>query len=163
MRLGTDWGITAKQRIAKKTTIEAILQSGISRSDVILNLLVEQHASIISRRFNLYTGAGLHGGWLDKPEDSNLKNPFGISGIVGLEFTPGKLNFSYDFKPTLNLVGGEKKFQLQTGLSIRYIIIKRKWEPIKKFKQNLKDKKEQRKKKKKKQQKKRNWRFWEKG
>ncbi len=158
MRLGTDWGLTFKQRIAKKTTMEAIVQSGISRSDVILNLLVEQHVSVISRRFNLYTGAGIHGGWLDKPEGSELKNPFGLSGIAGLEFTPGRLNLSYDFKPTLNLIGGEKRFRLQTGLSIRYVLVKRKWQPIKKLRDDIRKKREKRKRNKKKK----NWKFWEK-
>ncbi len=146
MRLGTDWGITVKQRIAKKTTLEGILQTGISKSDVILNLLLEQHVSIISRRFNLYTGAGIHGGWLDKPEGSSLKNPFGISGIVGIEFTPGRLNLSYDFKPTLNLVGGTKTFEFQTGISIRYILVKRKWQPFKKLRDDIRDRRDARRK-----------------
>ena len=158
MRFGTDWGITFKQRIAKKTTMEAILQSQFSNNDVFLNLLVEQHVPIASRRINLYTGAGLHGGWLDTPEGSDLKNPFGISGIVGAEFTPGRLNISYDFKPILNLVGGRKTFQLQTGFSLRYVIVKRKWQPIKKLRDDIRKKRNKRKKKKEKK----NWKFWEK-
>lgn len=124
LRLGSDWGITAQQRIADHTTIEGILQSSFARKEVVLSLLAEQHYKIISRRFNIYVGGGLHKGWLtdDKME---AKDPFGISLIGGLEFTMGRINLSYDFKPAINLIGGESWIYFHQGLSARYVIIKR--------------------------------------
>ena len=63
MRLGTEWGLTVQQRIAKKTTLEGILQSSLQREEFTLTVLAEQHYPLISRRLNVYAGAGLHKGW----------------------------------------------------------------------------------------------------
>ena len=47
MRLGTEWGLTVKQRIAKKTTLEAILQSSLQREEFTVTVLGEQHRAPI--------------------------------------------------------------------------------------------------------------------
>lgn len=68
-----------------------------------------------------------------------IDNPFGITGIVGAEFTLARFNFSYDFKPALNLSGGEKNIYAQSGVSIRYAVLKNKvWKDIQKEKKKRK-------------------------
>jgi hypothetical protein len=126
IRLGTDWGLTFQQRIAKKTTLEAVLQKGFVQDEILLTLLGEQHFPILSRRLNLYFGGGVHAGWSSAAfRSGGYKNPIGITGIGGLEFSIGRLNLSWDFKPVYNLVGGESEFYLHSGLSARYIFVKR--------------------------------------
>ncbi|MFN7119185.1 MAG: hypothetical protein ACK4TA_20470 [Saprospiraceae bacterium] len=127
MRLGTDWGLTVQQRVAKKTTIEALLQSSLQREEVLLTVLGEQHFPILTRRFNIYYGGGFHKGWINESNDQAepYKDPFGLTFIGGLEFSIGRINLSYDFKPAINISGGERNFYTQTGLSLRYILIKR--------------------------------------
>jgi len=144
LRLGTDWGLTIQQRVAKKTTVETILQSSLFREEVMITILGEQHGPLLSRRFNVYGGAGLHKGWStarrvngeDQPE---YKGPFGITLIGGAEMTIGRLNLSYDFKPAINISGGEQTFYAQSGISARYVIVKKPaWEKNKKGKKKKK-------------------------
>ena len=145
-------GVTGKYRFAKKATVEAILQSAASKSrdEVIITVLAEKHNPLISKRFNFYTGAGLHKGWNNTiNEATTYKDPFGITAIAGIEFNLGRTNISWDFKPAFNLVGGERKMYTQSGISLRYVFEKR---PI--F--------NRKKKKKKGEKKKINWKFWEK-
>lgn len=151
MRLGTDWGLTLQQRVAKKTTVELIYQGSLQREELMLSALLEQHYPIITRRLNIYFGGGLHKGWLDTGfnDEPNL-NPFGVSLIGGIEFNIGRINLSYDLKPAFNISGGEEKFYKQTGVSLRYVLVKRKWEVF-----NKKNSKKQ------KGRAKINWKIWE--
>jgi len=130
LRLGTDWGISAQFRmpyVHKNFTIETILQSSLQRDEGLLTILGEQHTPILSRRLNIYTGAGLHFGWSNevKEDASPVKNPIGISGIVGAEANFGQLNLSYDLKPAINISGGSRTIYAQTAVTVRYIIAKR--------------------------------------
>ena len=154
IRMGTDWGITGKYRIGKKESIEGIIQSAASKDkdEVIITALYEKHNPLISKRFNFYTGAGLHKGWNNTIDgDIDYDNPFGITAIAGIEFNLGRTNVSWDFKPAFNLIGGERKMYTQSGISLRYVFEKR---PL--FERKNK------KKKKDKDKKKINWKFWEK-
>lgn len=156
MRLGTDWGITLKQRVADHTTLEGIIQTSLQREEAIVSLLAEQHFPLIFRRFNLYAGGGFHKGWLDNPApDPDTgeipTDPFGVSFIGGIEFSLGRLNLTYDFKPAINLSGGEKRLYNQTGISLRYIIVKREWSVFGDKNKKKKNKKGSS-----------NWKFWEK-
>jgi len=125
MRLGTEWGLTVQQRILDRATIEGIFQSSLQREEVTITALFEHHNPLISRRLNFYAGGGLHKGWTTN-KISWYKNPFGFTLIAGLEFTIARLALSYDFKPAFNLSGGEKRFYLQTGVSLRYVFITQK-------------------------------------
>ena len=156
MRLGTEWGLTVKQRVAKKTTIEAILQSSLQREEFTVTVLGEQHYPLISRRLNVYAGAGLHKGWHTNSLEEAYQDPFGLSFVTGIEFTLGRLNLSYDFKPAVNISGGEKGFYSQTGVSMRYVLAKRKW--LQGKNKNKKKKKNKRKGK----QDKFDWKIWKK-
>lgn len=134
VRLGTDWGLSIKQRIYDNYTGELILQSSLLRDETTLSLLATQHQRLIGKRFNLFFGGGIHQGWLPQSEqEDNLKtNPFGLDFIAGIDLTVGGINLSYDLKPGINLTGGYTPLFLQSGLSIRYVLVKHErlpWEP----------------------------------
>ena len=162
MRLGTDYGVTIKQRVAKTTSLEAIIQSSLQREEAQITLLGEQHFPLISRRFNVYAGGGLHKGWVTREgteDDPVYKDPFGLSLIAGIEFSLGRLNVSYDYKPAVNLIGGKHNIYSQTGVSLRYVVAKRPW---------LSDPKAKRKRQRERERRRRkkdgdgfNWKFWE--
>ena len=161
LRLGTDWGFTAQQRVGKTTTIEGIVPSSLQREEALVTLLGEQHYPLLSRRLNVYAGGGLHKGWLnasDKDSGEAYKNPFGLTGIVGIELSLGTFNISYDFKPAINLVGGQNTVYTQTAVSLRYVVAKRPW--------LRQDDRARRKRQKERERRRRkgegfNWRFWE--
>ncbi len=127
IRLGTDWGLTLKQRVLEHTTVEGILQSSFQREEFMVTGLVAQHYPVLFDGLNFYFGGGLHKGWNHQPTSfenpDGFKNPFGVTAIGGLELTLGRLNISYDYKPAVNLVGGERRFYMQTGLSARYVFL----------------------------------------
>ena len=155
VRFGTDWGITAKHRLKDRITVEAILQNSTQREEVLISALVAKHNPLITKRFNFYTGGGLHFGVNSEPDgEDTVKNPFGVTAIAGVEFKIAKLILSWDFKPVINLVGGSKSFYPQSGISLRYVFVKKPLfkEPL--FKKNRDKDKEERKKI--------NWKFWEK-
>jgi len=153
MRLGTDWGLSIQQRVAKRTTIEAIFQNSFRRDEAMLTIMGEQHMNFITRRFNLYTGGGLHKGWANPEEGEDYQDPWGLSLIAGLELSLGRLNLSYDIKPAFNLQGGDRFLYIQSGLSLRYVILKRNFLDIDK-------KQRQRKRRKRKRNRDDDWKFW---
>ncbi len=123
LRLGKEYGMTINQRIFKDFTVEGIFHSNF-RTKSEISVLAEFHKKIIFRGFNFYMGLGMHKGW-DKTlntEETDLKNPMGVSGIAGLELTIAKFNITFDFKPGLNVVGGADFFDSSTALSVRYVI-----------------------------------------
>jgi hypothetical protein len=161
LRLGTDWGISVQQRIGKTTTLEGIVQSSLQREEALVTLLGEQHYPMLSRRLNLYVGAGLHKGWLNASDERSgkpYKDPFGLTAIAGAELSLGRFNISYDFKPAINLVGGQHTIYTQTAVSLRYVVAKRPW---------LKQDEQSRRKRQKERDRRRrkgkgfNWKFWE--
>ena len=157
MRFGTDWGLTYKHRIAKKITVEGQLQSSVNRDEAILSLMLEKHFNILTRHANIYWGGGVHKGWIDDVyEGVEVKDPMGITLIGGAELSIAKLNISYDIKPVLNVVGGEKDLYLQSGVSVRYILQKREKYPWEK----KKNKKKNRKKRNSTLNKNGSWKFW---
>lgn len=160
MRLGTDWGVTIGQRVAKKTSFEGIIQSSLAskRDEVILTGMVKQHFPMASRRLNVYSGGGLHKGWLNSTE---FEDPFGVTLVAGIEFTIARVNLSYDFKPAINISGGDKTFYTQTGISARYVLIKRKNLNKKRRKRQRERRKKQRQRDREDSDKKINWKFWE--
>lgn len=127
LRLGTDWGLTVQQRIAKSTTLEGIIQSSFQREEAMVTLLVEQHYPVVFRGLNLYVGGGFHKGWNSQPvslENPNgVKDPMGLTLIGGAELTIARLNISYDFKPAVNIVGGDNGIYIQSGVSVRYVFL----------------------------------------
>ncbi|WP_157501243.1 hypothetical protein [Lewinella sp. 4G2] len=130
LRVGTDIGVTAQLRlpqIHKNFVLEGIIQSSLLKNQGNLTLLGKQHQNILSRRVNLFYGAGVHTGWTDElNKDGELaKRPFGIDGIIGAEITFARVNVSYDFKPAINVRGGDRILDTQTAVSVRYVLAKR--------------------------------------
>ena len=161
LRMGTDWGMTYQQRVAKRWTVEGILNREKDRDLTMLTVLGERHAPLIGKRLNFYIGGGFHQGFLDTPIDGpDPENPFGVTGIAGLEFTIARLSASFDVKPAINLVNAPDPIFFQSGLSVRYVIGKNKiWKDIA-------DRKKKRQKERRKAERKRNgegfnWKFWE--
>ena len=150
LRIGTDIGATVQVRlpqIDKNFVLEGIVQSSLVKDQGSLTVIGKQHQPLLSRRLNLFYGAGAHIGWTDELKDDNepAKNPYGIDGIVGAEITLGGFNISYDFKPAINIRGGDGILDAQTAVSVRYVIAKRNdiWDK-KKERANRRDKKKRR-------------------
>lgn len=138
IRLGGGIGLTVQQNIGDKHTLEAIISTR-TKGDAPTNdfsLLAERHFNLLTRRFNIYLGAGVHASFLQK-KLVNYSNMYGASLIGGAEFTMGRLNFSIDLKPAINISRGENQSLIDApiALSARYIIVKRE-----SFKNRVKDK-----------------------
>lgn len=169
LRLGTDWGATAQFRmpyVHKNFVLEGILQSSFQRDEGTFTILGKQHKPILSRRLNLFFGAGPHFGWSNElnGDGEAINGAKGISGVIGGEATFGGINISYDFKPAINLSGGSKTVYAQSGLSIRYVISKRGdiWDK-KKEKARNKDRKQRKRAREKEKRGKGRFEFWKKG
>ncbi len=121
-RFGTDWGITVQQRVWKHTTVEGIFQSSLFREELMLTGLLEHHFPVISKRLNIYAGAGFHKGF-NTLDSLTYQSPYGITAIAGAEFTIARFTISYDYKPAFNLYGGENNWYNQSALSVRYVIV----------------------------------------
>lgn len=168
VRLGTDIGISVQLRlplIDENFTLETIIQSSLERDEGVFTLLGEQHFPLITRRVNLYAGGGAHIGWKDANNtDATYKAPSGVSLIAGAEINFKNINISADFKPTVNLSGGEKKMYSQTAVSIRFIPFKR-YDIFESPKQKRKKKRQQNRDKRRADRKKsgkKDWQFWKK-
>ncbi|MEN0047738.1 MAG: hypothetical protein AAF806_11820 [Bacteroidota bacterium] len=171
LRLGTEWGLTLKQRLAQRITAEGILQYSNRYKQTTITALGAQHFPLLVRNFNIYGGAGLHKGFVNIDGDDAPKDPFGLTFIGGAEISVGRINVSWDIKPSINVTGGEKTIYTHTGVSVRYIIDKRPLIEKKSEKEKARAQR-QRQKRKDKRKKKRaknrekgkgvNWKIWEK-
>ena len=144
IRIGTEFGVTVQQTLWNKYTLEAIAQKGFFNDLTTVSALFEQHNKIFFKGLNFYFGGGPHAGFYGTKRTSfkggetyERKNAYGVTVIGGLELKLKNVLISYDYKPAINVTGGDRFFDSQTGLSVRYIFIKAK-------------KKEQK------------WKFWEK-
>ncbi len=164
IRIGTGIGFTFQQKIAKRTTVEGVLENSFRKNQFQITVLGEQHFPLLSRRFNMYMGGGFHKAWNYDGEATSI-NPFGVSAILGAEMTIHNLILSYDIKPAIHL-RGKQVFDFQTGISLRYVFYRK--TIVEQMKDNHKKRKKKRIKKRKKRKKEReksgkkiNWRFWE--
>lgn len=128
IRLGGGIGLTLQQYVAKNTTVEALLQQRILQRQTTGTVLLEKHFPLAGKGFNLYAGAGPHiGHWGRSNPESNSNHHllYGATVMAGIELKLGKLLLSADYKPAVNIKGGWQTFDSQTGLSARYILIKK--------------------------------------
>ncbi|PPK86714.1 hypothetical protein CLV84_3650 [Neolewinella xylanilytica] len=131
MRVGTEWGATAQVRlpqIHKNFVLEGIVHQAIGKDEGSVTLLGKQHQPILSRRINLFYGLGAHAGWnndIDVETGQTFNGPIGLDGTIGLEATFNRINVSYDYKPAINIRGGESVLYTQTAVSVRYVLGKR--------------------------------------
>ncbi len=126
--LGTGIGLSVQQYLFDGMTLQTNLQHRIGKDQTNLVLLLEKHQKLVSRRFNFFVGGGMNVGWnkYDTPERNYTDNRFGLAGVAGVEFNPGRLNLAWDFTPTVFLTGDGNALQTQTAISVRYVLIKRK-------------------------------------
>lgn len=123
LRVGTDWGLSYKHRIADRHTLEGILQSSFKDRSHDFVLLGARHYSLITRGFNLYAGAGLHVGWFENQTEL-VRTKAGLTFIGGAEITLGKMNVSWDIKPAVNILGGYRILDMQSAVTLRYVFVK---------------------------------------
>ena len=121
-RFGTDLGITIQQRLFKHFTAEGIFQTSLHREELMLTVLGEHHFPVVTKRLNIYTGLGYHQSFLTS-NDLSFVPAKGISAIAGAEITIARFTLSYDFKPAFNYSGGENNWYIQSGISLRYVLI----------------------------------------
>ena len=128
LRLGSDYGLSLKQFIMKKTTVELILATEDNpKTNLGLSLLFDKHQPIITRNFNLFYGAGLSMNWFyENHEYASQRRKIGVPVQVGLEFTVGKINLSWDYTPILYISTNSNAFDTLKGLSVRYVFINKK-------------------------------------
>lgn len=169
LRLGTEWGASVQLRmpyVHKNFVVEGILQSSFQRDEGQFTLLGKRHHPILSRRLNLFFGAGPHFGWSNElnAEGEAIRGPLGVSAILGAEITIGRTNLSYDVKPALNISGGSKSFYTQSAISVRYVILKRGtiWDR-KKERQRTRDRNKRRRAREREKRGKGRFEFWKKG
>lgn len=125
-------GFTVQQRLAKRLTLEGIVQSDFSYNTTI-HALLERHRPLLSKRLNYYYGAGAAIGI----EESRQKvsesmqiirtygnKTLGVDFIAGVELTLLGINFSVDYKPNINIVGRQPWYSGQVGISVRSVLVK---------------------------------------
>ncbi len=125
-------GLTMEQRVFDHFTLEGILQSDFSRNSS-LHVLSKRHIPILTKRLNIFTGAGISFG----NEESVGKDPlsrevvttygnstFGVDLMIGAELTILGANVSLDYKPNINIAGRDNWFKDQVAISVRTVLIK---------------------------------------
>ena len=126
--VGTGIGLSVQQYLFNGMTLQTNLQHRLGKDQTNLVLLLEKHQKLISRRFNFFVGGGTNLSWnkYQTQERSYTDTRFGLAGVVGLEFNPGRLNLAWEFTPTVFVTGDGNALQTQTAISVRYVLIKRK-------------------------------------
>ncbi len=144
LRIGTEFGITYKHLISNRITLEGILQRSFDAPTNRFTLLGTGHLPLITKKFNMYGGAGVHVGSHRTKDDVNERHG-GLSLIAGAELTLGRLNISWDVKPAFNIIGAKTYswLDMNSALSVRYVLAKR-TEPPKKSKNQKKPKRKSR-------------------
>ncbi len=142
-------GLTAQQRFAKHYTLEEIIQTDFTRNTTV-HVLGKKHIPIVTRRLNVYGGAGLSFGSEESRQTIGTETittkgngTMGVDLIAGAEFTLAKVNVSVDYKPNFNLAGDRNPWATgQIALSARTVLVKGNF--FKKLKRKHKRKKRQR-------------------
>jgi hypothetical protein len=145
IRIGDDFGISFAQRIANKNTVELNIQPGTFSGNQMTALLVKQHYSLLTKRFNFFMGAGFYQRKYSTlfTETSQVNNSLGLALSFGAEFTIGRLSIATDYLPliTINNQNSNQRFYTTSGLSLRYVIIGRESSTKRFFKNIFKKKK----------------------
>lgn len=82
------------------------------------------HQPLLTKHFNIYYGPGIHYGFYNLP--SEFKDPYGLSGLVGVELTVGRVNVANDIKIDLNVMGGDRSMLPSTNIALRYAFPRKK-------------------------------------
>lgn len=118
-------GISFQQRILKEFTVEGIVQTDFTKNTT-FHAMFQYHRPIISKRLNYYAGAGLMSGseytWHKADDAAYNSAVMGADLVAGLELTLLKFNITLDYKPNFNIVGRDKWFTDQVGVSVRAVL-----------------------------------------
>lgn len=133
IRLGTEIGMTSVFRVSKKNSLESVLQYSNLYNATRWGVNFRKHHGFLGRRFNMYLGGGPGYSWYHAEEINEIgtSNPH-LNVVVGIEGVLGRTHVSWDYRPTYSF-GGPRVFYSETALSLRYVIIKKKWRPFKRF------------------------------
>lgn len=153
IRIGTEFGLTVQQLVLENATLEGIIQKGFFNDLTTISVLYEYHQKMVFKGLNFYLGAGPHIGLYDAADRNGRKNSLGVTAIGGIEMRFGRVLASLDYKPAINIAGGEHVFDSQSAISLRYIIVPAKKKEVKwKFWEREKNSSKNQS----------NWKFWEK-
>ena len=138
-RISDDYGITLKQRIGNSTSIEGLYYGGFTNNPIFTSVLLEQHMPLISKRLNIFVGAGIGLRWFnDEVIFREFQNEPVIPFVIGADLTVGRLNITADVMPHYILTrDGDNTLTNNAAISVRYVVIKRKKPQKKKFGQKL--------------------------
>lgn len=133
VRLGTENGLTVKQRVLKHSTVELGILSGFKTDYLSMGLDYHRHYPIFIKNLNLYTGIGLVAQRFQPQVDlGSVSKRHGITFTGGIEATLGRVNVAWDYKPMFFLGNTDRLFASNSGISIRYVFVRNK--DIKKWK-----------------------------
>ena len=131
LRVGRSGGLSAAQRLGKHASAEGYLAAGLFDSGITATLLWRRHLPLVTKRINLFVGAGAHKGWNYVEEgkgdaDDKRGNPLGLDGQVGAEFAFGRTNVAFDYNVQLNFSGSLSPIRPPgAALTVRYVLNKR--------------------------------------
>jgi len=124
-------GLSFQQRLAKRVTVEGIIQSDFVYNHT-LHGIFKYHQPLITRRLNFYSGGGFSVGLEQSSFDDLVTKQIittydnrTISGdlVVGLELTMLRYNISVDYKPNFNITGRNVWYLGQVGVSGRVVLV----------------------------------------
>lgn len=121
LRVGNKSGITYQQRVSNRYTIETKLLTDLNEYTE-LAISGEYHGRVLwQKRLNWYAGGGFHMG-------NNKKDGFTLGPhiLLGAEMTVDRYNFSVDYLFMNYMLESSDPYQHYFGLSLRYILKKRK-------------------------------------
>lgn len=136
VRFGNNhYGVTVRQKIIGKTTLEGIVAAHSNEYNG--TLLLQQHFPLIGKGFNIYAGGGMHIG--DHKESGGY---YGYDAVLGAELKLPALPviISADVKPAYH-VGHPDWFTFSTAISAHLIISK----DSKKMRKKMRERKKRRK------------------
>jgi len=124
IRWGDGIGITARQRIMKKTSVEGIFYQHQKTTQTIAGVMLDHHMPLLTKRLNMYAGGGF-GRAFDQSENERSAPYNAILVNAGLEFTIARLNLSWDIVPVIPLSEQENSLTTLTAFSLRYVLVKK--------------------------------------
>ncbi len=133
-RIGSDFGISFAQRFPakSKTTAELIYEDGLFDSNRNGQLLIKQHLPLLSKRFNVFAGTGIGYIWHKDKNNTIVQESPIIPLTLGAEITFSRFNLSADFQPIfLFNKFNDNRVIRSSGVSLRYVLVKRKKKQLK--------------------------------
>ena len=123
LRLGDGIGISVRQKVIKRTSVEGIFYKHHKSDLAIAGAMLDHHMPVLTKRLNLYMGGGF--GRAFRQPDESAKSSFNALLLnAGLEFTISRLNMGWDFVPVIPMGAEDEGLTPMTAFSLRYVLIK---------------------------------------